>query len=339
MKPKFVPVLRTALLFVCALSLLSFGVAAVAQDAKKDEKPAQISDGEKQAIDKINKAATPAEKVKLSGDYVKKYGKSPMRNRIAGFVGNAVASVNDYPQRLSLSENYLKVFNLPEEANYVKPGVIEAYLNLNKFDEALKESDAFLQKNPDDVVVHVQLAWAAADQLQKQSATPKLLQAGTSSATKAVELMEQDKKPEWMTPENWNNYRNSWLARLYLANGMILLANKDKVKAKESFEKSVGIDSYDPATLLQLVNLTNEEYQDLAKKYQTEKKAEQLDAALAKMDEMIDWLARAVAATEGNAQTQQLNQQLRENLKAYFEFRNNGKTDGMNALVEKYKKK
>ena len=57
------------------------------------------------------------------------------------------------------------------------------------------------------------------------------------------------------------------------------------------------------------------------------------------MDEAIDWMARAVGATEGIAQMQQVNQQLRENLQAYYGFRHDGKTDGMAGLIEKYKKK
>jgi len=57
------------------------------------------------------------------------------------------------------------------------------------------------------------------------------------------------------------------------------------------------------------------------------------------MDEAIDWMARAIAVTEGQAQYQTVTDQLKENLKQYYGFRHDGKTDGMNELIQKYKKK
>ena len=47
----------------------------------------------------------------------------------------------------------------------------------------------------------------------------------------------------------------------------------------------------------------------------------------------------AVAATEGNAQYQNVNVQLMDNLKSYYEFRHDGKSDGLKELIAKYKKK
>jgi hypothetical protein len=88
-----------------------------------------------------------------------------------------------------------------------------------------------------------------------------------------------------------------------------------------------------------LVNLSNDEYQTIAQKYQTEKKPELMDKALEKMDEVIDWLARGVAACEGNAQLKATQDQLMDNLKQYYSFRFNGKLDGLQSMVEKYKKK
>ena len=57
------------------------------------------------------------------------------------------------------------------------------------------------------------------------------------------------------------------------------------------------------------------------------------------MDEVIDYLARGVAACEGNAQLKPTQDELMENLKQYYSFRHEGKTDGLQGLIEKYKKK
>jgi hypothetical protein len=314
----------------------SFDYQNQQQEQSKDQP--QVSEAEHKAIEKINSASGAEAKMKAAAEYIKKYSKSPLRPRVAGFVADEIIAVKDSGQKISLAQNFQSTFNQPQEADMIKPALVDGYLNAGKFDEALNESAKHLERNPDDVVMLTQLTWAGATQAQKQAATPKLLQASSQAASKAIELMEADKKPERMTPENWTSYRNSWLPRLYQAQGIIMYFSDNKAGAKEKLEKAVGFDPYDPSTLMLLVNLTNDEYQDLAKRYQAEKKSETLNQALAKMDEVIDWLARAVAATGGNPQLQTTHQQLMDNLKQYYSFRHEGKTDGLDELVKKYKK-
>src|SRR5262249_50840191 len=158
---------------------------------------------------------------------------------------------------------------------------------------------------------------------QKQPSNTAVAQRATQSAAKAVESMEADKKPEKMDATYWNNFRNGWLPRLYQARGMVLFATGDKVAAKENLEKSMGIDPYDVNTLLMLNNILNDEYTALAEQYKVEKKSALLDQALAKMDEIVDLLARAVAVMEGDAKFQSLQPQAMDQLKSYYAFRHN----------------
>jgi len=344
MDSKFVPKLWVslaclfALLGSAAAPLKAFNLPATQQDQKKDQGP-QLSNDERAAIDKINKASGPEAKLKASADYSKKFSKSTMRPKVADYVAGEIGQVKDNNQKIKLSQDFASIFNQPGEADLVKPYLIEAYFNANKFDEALNESSKYLEKNPEDVPVLVQIAWAGANQAQKQASSPKLTQAALQASAKAVELMEADKKPARMDDKAWAEYRNSWLWRLYQARGVILFTNNDKVGAKESMEKAVGIEPNEPSILLMLSNIASGDYQTLAEQYQKEKKQELYDKAIARMDEAIDWMARFVAATEGNAQYRDLNQQVLENLKQYYSFRNNGKTDGLTGLLEKYKKK
>src|SRR5262249_7370438 len=155
---------------------------------------------------------------------------------------------------------------------------------------------------------------------------------------KAVELLEGDKKPEKMDAAYWNNFRNTWLPRLYQAQGVILYAGNDKPAAKEKFEKAAGLDPYDPTTLLMLGDILNDEYTSSGQRYQGRKKQSLLNEALQKMDELIGWLARAAAATQANAQYQALNGKVMQQLKEYYTYRHEGKTDGLNELIQKFKK-
>jgi tetratricopeptide (TPR) repeat protein len=338
---------RAGVLAVCvlvssfALNSATFAFSLTPQDQKKeqdkDQKP-NVSPDEQRSLSKINSATGAEAKIKAANDYLKKYSKSPMRVEVAKHVADEIVQVKDNEQKISLSRSFLSTFNQPEESDLIKPIMIEAFLTTGKIDDALNESTKHLERNPGDVVVLTQLAWAGAMQAQKGGAAPKLLQTATDAGTKAIQLMEADKKPERMTAENWNSFRNSWLPRLYQSQGVIRFYGKDIPGAKENLEKAVGLDPYDPPTLLMLVTISNEQYNELAKKYQTEKKSDQLKQALATMDEAIDWMARAIAATEGQSQFQSINEQLKENLKQYYGFRHEGKTDGMNELIQKYKK-
>lgn len=319
----------------------AFGGTVKMQDQEKGKASTdemKISDGEKKAIDKINTASGAEAKMKAANEYMKKNAKSQMRPRVASYVAGEIFLVQDNNQKISLSKEYLSVFNDVTEADMIRPALIEAYLNSKKFDEALSESSKHLARQPDDVAILTQLAWAGTVQTQLQAASSSLQQAALTSAARAVELMEGDKKPEKMTPENWTAYRNSWLPKLYQGQGLIYFYTNDKAKARENLEKSAGFDPYEPSVLLLLSDIANGEYQDIAQRYQAEKKADLLNQALAKMDETIDWLARAAAASEGNPQLQGMNQQVMENLKAYYSFRHEGKMDGLTELIQKYKK-
>lgn len=339
MNLRFVTLPRVAVLCMCLGYGAVFGGTVGMQDqGKPAADQMKLSDGERKAIEKINTATGAEAKLKAAQEYLKKNAKSQMRPRVATYLAEEITAVQDSNQRISLSKQYISTFNDEAEADLVRPSMIEALFSAKKFDDALSESSKHLARMPDDIIVLTQIAWAGAVQTQLQAANSSLQQNALSSAAKAVELMEGDKKPEKMTPENWTAYRNSWLPKLYQAQGLIYFYNNDRAKAKDNLEKSAGFDPYEPSVLLLLSDIANTEYQTIAQQYQAEKKQALLDQALARLDETIDWLARAAAASEGNPQLQAMNQQVMDNLKSYYAFRHDGKTDGLTELINKYKK-
>jgi tetratricopeptide (TPR) repeat protein len=343
MKSGLAQKLRALAMVVCASLAYSIAFAAVQDKQQSKDDAPKISEGEQKAIEKINTASGVAEKLKAAAEYVKKNGKSQMRPRVAAYVSDEISKVTDHNQRIGFVETFTKAFNLPEEADLIKPTLIESLIGSNKFEEAFNEGSKHVERKPDDVIVLTMLASAGANQAQKQiqsSQAPSaaMMQKASEAGAKAVELLEADKKPEKMDPTYWNNFRNTWLPRLYQAQGVILFANNDKAAAKDKLEKAAGLDPYDPNTLLMISGVLNEEYTKLAERYQTEKKQALLTEALQKMDELIEWLARAAAATEGNAQNQAVNGQIMDQLKNYYAFRHEGKTDGLKELIQKYKK-
>jgi tetratricopeptide (TPR) repeat protein len=343
MKSGLAPKLRALAMIVCA-SLAFTAALAAAQDKQQANNDApKISEGEQKAIDKIKSANGVAEKLKASAEYLKKNGKSQMRPRVAVYVSDEIVKVTDHNQRVGFAENFTKTFNQAEDADLIKPTLIESLIALNRFEEAFNEGSKYVERKPDDVIVLTMLASAGANQagnqIQSNQAPPAgMLQKASDAGAKAVELLEADKKPEKMDAAYWNTFRNTWLPRLYSAQGIILFVNKDKVAAKDKLEKAIGLDPYDLGTLLMLRNISNDEYTSLVERYQSERKQALLNEALQKMDELIDWLARAAAVTEGNAQYDAMNKQIMDQLNEMYAFRHEKKMDGLKELIQKYKK-
>src|SRR5262249_25297987 len=230
-----------------------------------------------------------------------------------------------------------------EEADLIKATLIDSLIGSNKFEEAFNEGSKHIERKPEDVIVLTQMAWAGANQARAQSQPNQpppaaMLQKASGRGERPVEMLEADKKPEGMDAAYWTNFRNSWLPRLYQAQGVMLYANNDKAGAKDKLEKAAGLDPYDPPTLLMLSDILSAEYTKLGEQYQAERKQSLLNEALQKMDELIEWLARAAAATEGNTQYQKVNGEVMEQLKNYYAYRHEGKTDGVKELIQKYKK-
>jgi tetratricopeptide (TPR) repeat protein len=343
MKSGLAPKLRALAMVVCAFLACPAAFAAVQDKQQSKDDAPKVSEGEQKAIEKINAASGVAEKLKAAAEYVKKNGKSQMRPRVAAYVSGEISKVTDPNQRIGFAENFTKTFNLPEEADLIKPTLIDSLIGSNKFEEAFNEGSKHVERKPDDVVVLTQVAWAGANQARaqfqsNQSPAAAMLQKASAAGSKAVELLEGDKKPEGMDATFWNSFRNSWLPRLYQAQGVMLYVGNDRAAAKEKLEKAAGLDPYDPPTLLMLSDILNSEYTRLGEQYQAERKQSLLNEALQKMDELIECLARAAAATEGNAQFQAVNGQVMEQLKNYYSYRHEGKTDGMKELIQKYKK-
>lgn len=304
--------------------------------------PAQpkISEDEQKALKKVQDAAGLQAKLAASTEYLKKYAKSTQRQRLATYMASEVAAIQDDQQRLQGAKSFTSTFNTPEEADLVKPTVIDTHIKMEKFDEAFQEAASYLQRQPDDVIVQTQLAIIGADQAQRQNA--KFVQASDAYGKKAIQLMESDRKPERMSAEDWNAYRNQWLPRLYQSQGVISYMTGNKAGAKELFEKAVGLNDRDPVALMMVGMLADDEYQDIAKRYNIEKPGPGKDALLkeayAKMDQVIDWFARSVAAADGKPEYAQMQQQLMQNLQSYYTSRHNGSTQGLKELIEKYKK-
>ncbi len=308
------------------------------QDKAKDDK-AKLSDGESKAVKKINSATDATAKLQAATEFVNKYPKSTIRGQIAQVIAKQIADLKDPAQKITLSESYLGVFTEAGEDEFIIPVVIDAYLAANRLDDAFQTAATWIGRHPDDVSVRTVLAITGTNEARRNQT--KYAQQSQQFGLKAIELIEADTKPAAMEAAQWAEAKKS-LPQLYQAMGILSLAGGKADDAKAKFEKAALLNPSDPIAFALLGNIQNDQYQQMAKQFQAMPAGTERDEFVkkvnAQLDQVIDSYARAIALADGNAQLQQFRDQLTQDLQNYYKYRHNNSTDGMQQLIDKYKK-
>lgn len=328
-----------ALICACWLTA-SAGVGAFAQAQDNKQADAKVSGGEREAAEKINKAKGSEARLQAAAEFVKKYPKSSLRPRVAESVAAEIAGVTDNDLKISLTQTYLDFFNEPAEAERVNGMLLTAMLNANRAADVFKLAPAWLEKHPEDVDTLSRAAVLASNEVIKDNNT--YAAQGQQYGAKAIELLEADKRPATIDAAQWTSFKTATLPTLYRATGIIAFKTGDKTNAIARLEKAAAHKSSDPGVYLLLSDLTFEHYELLAKQHRVAPdgpgKQEILKQAEATLDKVIEVYAQAVAITEGNAQYQAPHDGLKKDLETYYKFRHKGSSDGLQQLIDKYKK-
>jgi hypothetical protein len=332
----------------CAMSALAFSgstlLAASAeyshyarQDKSKQSAP---SDGEQKAMAKIEAAPDIAAKLLAAGELIKKYPKSPLRSKAVSHIAQEVSKNQDGALRITQLENMLTVFKEPSDGEVINPILVDGYFKENRPDDGFRVASAYLAKNPNDVALLTQAALQGVEQAKKKE--PKFAQQSLQYGAKAIELIESGKKPDTFDDAKWGEYKSQWLPVLYQSLGLLSMMTGNKADAKTRLEKALSLNAKDPFTFVLLGSMRNDDYQQLAEQHKAASPGPLKDTILkqahAKMDEVIDLFAHAVGLSEGNPAYQQLHDQILQDLQAYYKYRHGGSSDGLQQLIDKYKK-
>jgi tetratricopeptide (TPR) repeat protein len=334
MKPKSFAV--TQALIVCAL-VMAFAAVSFAQD--KNKAP-QVSKGEQDAMTKVESAADPAAKLKAADEFIKKYPKSTNRAGVVTHVIGEISNVTDPAQKITLLESSLTVFKDPADSDVITPVLLNAYINAKRVDDAFGFAEKALAKNPNDVTALTQVTMFGAEQAKQGNG--KYVPQSQQYGVRAIQTIESGNKPASMTDESWKEYQTRWLPQLYQVEGLLSMMTGNNADAKTRLDKAASLNANDPFTFYLLGSLLNDEYQKMAQNYQKQTpgplKDSLLKEAQAKMDEIVEMWAHAIALAQGNAQYQSFADQLRPELEGYYKFRHSGSTKGLDELIAKYKK-
>jgi tetratricopeptide (TPR) repeat protein len=294
---------------------------------------------ENSALKKINDAKDPAAKLEAAAQFIKQYPKSEKRLEVAKYIAGNIGSVTDYPERIKLAERFLTIFNAPGEAELITEALIDAYVMVSRTSDAFRLADGWLQKNPDDVDLLRRLAIVASNEAIKGN--NDFVKQGQDYGRRAIAQIEADRMPATMDATKWTEYKTKNLAALYREVGILAMRVGDKATVKSSMEKAAELKSTDPAVYILLSQLANDEYQEQVKRYQSafgpQKEAEH-QRSLTLLDRVIEVYAQAVAMAEANPQYAKAATELRGDLEGYYKFRHDGSTDGLQGLIDKYKR-
>jgi hypothetical protein len=320
--------LRFAILITVTIACISAQAIAQPKASADELKAAQL----------VESAPDAAGKAKAAADFVKKYPKSSLRPMMARKISDQIHEITDAEQKIVLAQQFKSIFNSPEEEEMIMPVLLVGYSDAKKPDNAFTDGSAFLGQHPDSVAVLVELMFIATEQAKQKNG--KFVGQGDQYGTHAIELIEGNKKPASMDDATWKQYRDL-LPRIYQSLAILGMVKGDGAASQARLTKASELDPKDPLNYLFLANLINNDYQQAAKKYQAlptgaEKEA-QLKKVLEILDHLIDTDAHFIALSDGNAQLASIRQQEMGYLETNYKFRHDGKTDGMQQLIDKYK--
>jgi len=313
--------------------------AAFSAFAQGRMNPSNLSPEEQSLARAIMSAPSPAVKLKAATDLIKKYPKTVVRPRVASDLADQIAGVADASQKISLAQQYQAIFNEPSEQELIMPVLVDGLAGANRPDEAFSIGSKFLEHNPDSVRVLIGLMSVGAEQAKKQNVkfVPQSLQYGAH----AIELIEADRKPGNMDDAGWKQYKTSVLPGAYQSMGLLNLVKGDRPAAKARYMKASELAPSDAFNFVMVAGMLNDEYQDEARRYQSmpagPARTEELKKAQTMLDSVIDAYAHAIALSEGNAALQEVRQRYLQDLEAYYKYRHNNSTEGMQQLIDKYK--
>ena len=323
----------SALALACALA-----VAAAAQDKAKEDGP-KVSGGEREAAQKIEKAKGTEAKLQAAAAFVKKYPQSPLRGQIADGIAREIAETTDHQAKGSLAQTFLEIFNLPGEAPLVTASLLNSYINTGQTQDAVTLGTKWLAEHPDDIAVMQNLTiLSSAEAIKGNNA---FVAQGRDLGAKAIALLEADKTPAGFDAAKWPDFKRQALVSLYRETGILAFKANDNAAAVPLLEKAVSLNSPDAAIYFLVSDLLNDLYEQSAKSAMVASAADKPAAtqkAEAALDRVIDAYARAIAFTDGKAEYAQANAAFRERIAPYYKYRHKNSTDGMQQLIDKYKK-
>jgi len=333
------------LLSLCAISALASTVTVTSATAYAIS-PSQgqaaaaptVSEAETQALKAMDALPDTAAKLAAVAEFFKKYPKSSARPQIAERMAQEISKTKDPAQAITLAEKAQTIFTSEPELGMMKVITLDAYAASHRVDDVFRLANEMLAKNPEDVHPLVEATFAGTESVKQKN--PKYAQQSLQYGSKAIELIEANKKPAQMTEAQWTAHKEV-LPELYQQTAILHMVTGNAAEAKARLIKATALGPKDPSSFALLGLLINDEYVQQATAYKSMPEGKQKEETLKKLQDMLDNIidvyAHAAALAVGRPEYQALLQQVTTDLTSYYKFRHNQSTEGLQQLIDKYK--
>jgi tetratricopeptide (TPR) repeat protein len=296
------------------------------------------SPAETEALAAVKLATNPTTRLAAAEDFIAKFPNSTARINIAEIIADEILKIKNGSVAVALLERASAVFTTEQEKEILKPVALRAYAIGNRPDEAFALAGEMLAKDSEDLDVLARMTQAGAEEAKKKNR--KYAEVSLQYGLKAIDLIEAGKKPANLDNETWALHKRN-LAQLYQQTAILYLATGNTQEAKTRLTKASSLAPQDPSNFALLGRIINADYLTEMKAYEAMPEGQAKQEALKKLetilDSMIDAYARAAGLATGVAEYQTLLQQVIPDLTAYYKYRNNQSTKGLQQLINRYR--
>ena len=298
----------------------------------------QSSSREDVSFRAVAQATNAAARLAAAEDFVANFPESSKRPRVAGLVAEHIASIRNPEVAIAIVRRARSIFTAPQELESINSAALDVYVKANRIDEAFDLASELLSGKPGDISALSKMTYLGTEEARNK----KLTHAETSLrfAGQAIDIIEKDQRPTGMTDSEWAAVKST-LPGLYQQIVLINLAQGKTDEAKTLIVKTTELGPKDPSSFALLGRILNVEYEKLLAAYEAmpdgnskQEERRKLDTLL---DNIIDAYARAAGLATGKAKYQGLLQQLIPDLVAYYKYRHNQSTSGLQALIQGYR--
>lgn len=290
------------------------------------------------AFGAVSAATNPAARLAAAEDFVSNFPQSHKRPEVARLVSEQLKVLRNAQIAVSIVDRARTIFVSSEELEFLKPAALEIYADADRPDQAFALAADLLSGKPTEFPLLAKLTYLGAREARNRNL--KYIDSSVTYGLRAIEIIEKEERPAGMSDSVWTD-QTLKVPGLYQQLGIIQLGAGRTAVAKAQILKSIQLDPKDPSSYALLGRVLNGEYETLTASYQklpggNSKQDEKirLDNML---DEIIDTYAHAIGLATGKVEHQTLLQQLVPDLTAFYKYRHNESTAGLQKLINKYR--
>lgn len=289
----------------------------------------------------IIRVPTATQKLQLLTEFLVQDPNASTRSRLLLHVGIMISREPDTAKRVTLAEKFLALSTSAEERSAALAVLADAYLVAQRTDDAFRIVAQIPSTSTPDVRLLVRLVNAGADQARLRNL--QHLNESLGFGNLATSAIDAGLRPGGMNAATWAKYKTKELPAFYQSLAVLSMHAGRPADATAQLQKSAALAPTDAGNYVLLGAAANAEYAAVTQQQAQAADSSARNALVLRVFELqnqvIDAYARALALAAGTAQEPAIRAQVGGELERHYKLLHNGSLDGLQALIDKYKKR